>query len=382
MGVENENDEQNAGASLQAVEGDATMLPTTPPTRNGGYIPPEDNQLPRVERADQPVLTSGSRISLVVITIVLAVFIIASTRPLYTLLFVILALLPAFPIIYFIRTRFQDNAVGWTYLLNQLLIGASSLVFVTMMLESLLTVAIGSLIFMNDSRAVTLALNAEPEAGEDTESEEYIADLLQSVPLWKMILFFLLIAYITTGMVEEVAKWILARRYRKVDEENAQVDATSTVRIGCKGILAIACMGSLGFAAMENMGYVLAIAFSIRTGFSFKIVEISLLRGLLAYPLHVGTQFFVALSAAQWHVFKERSSVMFALLVAILFHGTFDGVALIGMVLIAAKIIPGWAGYLIPVFDFLLIGFLLLICRARYKGLLERERLVLTQDPV
>lgn len=353
-----------------------------PTRRSDGYIPPEDPSRTNVEAGDYSRMSSGSRISLVTITIMLVIFIALSPRPFFTSLFVLLSLLPAFPIIHFIRTKFDDRSIGWTYLLNQLLLGAIPLVLFTIIAEWLLTFGIGFLIFRKELREVEIAMDTPPTVDEDGKRHDLLANVLEHVALWKMILFFLLIAFVTAGFIEEVAKWMLARRYRKVDQENAELDADSGARIGCKGILAIACMGALGFAACENMGYILVGALSVRKGFSFRLVGITLLRGLLAYPLHIGTQFFVAVSAAQWYVFKDKSNVMLALFVAVLFHGTFDGVALLGMLLIGGNIIPFWVGYLIPVFDFMLVGLLLLLCRSRYKALLVRESLVLASEPV
>lgn len=378
MGAQPET--EGLGASSSKADDIPIDLRTT--QQNNGYIPPEDID-PSVNAVPEYfMMSSGSRITLVTITIMLIVFIALSARPLFTLLFVFLSLLPAFPAVHFVCTRFGDKAIGWTYLLHQLLLGAIPLVLFTTIAGWALTSGIGYIIFRNDLPEVNTALETPPTVDEDGNTHDLFASLLETIPLWKMILFFLLIAYIAVGFVEEVAKWMLARRYRKVDQENAELDANSGARIGCKGILAIACMGAIGFAACENMGYILAITLVNRTDFSFRLVGITLIRGLLAYPLHVGSQFFVAVSAAQWYVFKDRSNVVIALLVAALFHGTFDAVGLLTMLFIGGNMMPAWTKYIVLAFEFVLIGTLLLLCRSRYKALLAREQLVLASDPV
>lgn len=350
-----------------------------------GYVQPESNAAP-THLEDQPMVSGCTRVLLIIVAFILILLILISPRPLYTLLFVLLALLPAYPIVRFIQTSFQDDAVSRNFLVAQFLLGALPLVIVASNVEWILTFAIGFLVFRNEVSLVETAIEngqgSASFAGGDDLTEQIISALSESIPLWKIIIFFLLIAYVAAGMVEEVGKWIVARRYRKIDADNAEVDANSGLRVGCRGILATACMGALGFAATENVFYVLGIAQASRAGFSFGLVGLALFRGILAYPVHVGTQFFVAVSAAQRHVFEDKSSVPFALFIAVLFHGTFDGVALICMVLISLKKVPSWIAVLVPVFDIMLIGLLLLLCRGRYKALLERERVVLMPDPV
>ena len=137
-----------------------------------------------------------------------------------------------------------------------------------------------------------------------------------------------------------------------------------------------AVYGALGFAAVENLGYTLGLAekstFS-RSSFPIQLVAFSLLRDVLAYPLHIGTQFYVALAAAQRYLMNDGPSVFVSFIVGVLFHGLFDLVAFIGLILVASKIIPAWLGSVVLVLQFGFVVLLVMLCRSRYKALIERE---------
>lgn len=118
------------------------------------------------------------------------------------------------------------------------------------------------------------------------------------------------------------------------------------------------------------------------TGSTGLLVFLGLFRGAVALPVHVGTQLYVAVVAAQRYVFLDDVKVSTALFQAILFHGTFDAIAFISTFLVGTKRIPVWVGFLVPVADIIMVSLLLLVCRARYKALLERERVALVSEPV
>lgn len=343
-------------------------------------IPPESSDHPQPS-GDRFVFSGCTYFLLFIAAAVLIAAVVTSPRPFYTLLFVILAFLPAVPVARFILRNFQDSAVSKSFLLTQFLLGAVPLIIVAGQVELVLTVIFAIMVFRSELAAAKQALSSIQGATSSTDQDKADAALqalLKVTPLWKVLIFFLLVAFITAGLVEEAGKWFVARRYRKLDN----AEDSSSARIGCRGILASACASALGFAMTENVGYVLGIANANRTGFSFGLVGLALLRGILAYPVHVGTQFYVGVSAARWHVLGDRASVAWALFVAVLFHGTFDAVAFICMVLVGLKRIPEWVGAFVPVFDVVLVGFLLLLCRGRYTALLQRERVLMVTDPV
>lgn len=341
--------------------------------------PNTESHAPEPSRDSFFALSWPASIYLIIAIVLLVVSLVHSPRPFYSSLFVLLAFVPALPVASFIVQKFRDPAVRNSFLTTQFLLGAVPLIFIVGLVELFLSAAFAFLVFRSEISAAREALaNLQTINATPAETDKALQQLLTIIPLWKVILFFLLVAFITAGFVEETGKWLVARRYRKLlIPEDARA-----VPIGVRGVLACACAGALGFALTENVAYVLGIAKTTQSGVSFALIGIALLRGVLAFPVHVGTQFYVGLSAAESHVLRDRVSVSLALFLAVLFHGTFDAVAFVCMVLIGLKKLPEWVGLFVPVFDLMLIGFLLLLCRGRYKGLLERERVLIASDPV
>lgn len=345
-------------------------------TRPSTYAPYDGEVPPPSDDDDRPKLSPSTICFLTVGCVLLLAGTASSPRPWYTLLFVSLAILPALPVARFILRNFQDPVIRKPFLLSQFLLGAFPLVILASPVEVISSGLLALAVFsseLGDARDKLESL----QTGED-DPEALLNALKDIVPFWKILLYFLLVAFITAGMVEEVGKWLIARRYRILRD----LQQEGSPRMGCRGILASACAGALGFAMTENMLYVLGLARATPSGFSFGLVGLALLRGMLAYPVHVGTQFYVGVTAAQRDVLADRVSIGLALLVAVLFHGFFDAVAFTCMVLIGLKHIPEWVGGLVPVFDIVLVGFLLLLCRSRYKALLERERMTIGPEPV
>lgn len=330
-------------------------------------------------------LTASNRLLLILISVFIILAVILSPNPFYTLLFVILALVPAFPFARYINKNFRDSAVSRSFLVSQLLIGAIPLLIIVLQIEWILTAIIGYLMFRAEYERVEDAMD-NIDIGETQGDDDFTTMLIETMgktfPVWKIVIFFILTAFFTAGLVEEIGKWVVANRFKRIEPEQP-ADADAVVpRIGCRGILASFCMTALGFAAAENVGFVLGVAQAYRSKFSFEAVGVVLLRGILAYPVHIGAQFYIGVSSAQRYVFKDPSRVWLAAVVAVLFHGMFDAVSLISLVLITLKKIPAWTGTIVPVFHFILIGLLLLLCRGRHKALLEREKIVLLQPPV
>lgn len=210
--------------------------------------------------------------------------------------------------------------------------------------------------------------------------EDSLASFLDMIPLWKLVVLVLLISFIIAGTIEELGKWLVARRYQKIDHDPANVQLG--IQIGCNGILAIVSTGALGVATAENMLYVFAISTSNTVEqFPFQTLFYALLRTSLALPLHVALQFFVGLAAAHNHVFKEGASVTVSLLLAVLIHGTFDAIAFFSVLFNSIHLLPDIFAYFVPVLQFLIVLPVCLLCQARYKALTARERTIRPNMP-
>lgn len=353
-------------------------FPGPPPSDYISVEAPQEDALTEVEEP----LTVCNRFLLILIAVFIIVAVVLSPSPFLTLVFVILALVPAFPFVRYVNRNFRDRAVSRSFLVSQLVIAAVPLLIIASQIEWILSALIGLALFNAEYSKVEAALenlDAADTAGEDDFNTKLIETMAKTLPVWKIVIFFVLFSFFTAGAVEEIGKWIVANRFKRIEpEQPADANATAP-RVGCRGILASFCMTALGFAAAENTGFVLGIVQANRNKFSFEAVGVVLFRGILAYPVHIGSQFYIGVSTAQRYVFKDPGRVWPAVLVAVLFHGAFDAISLVFVVLITLKKIPVWTGTVVPVFDLVLIVLLLLLCRWRYKALLERERAVFPQ---
>lgn len=298
------------------------------------------------------------------------------------LLFAFIALLPAFIIGWLVLTRFRDELANGAFLFMQFLIAAIPLIILVIPAELFIAaicaapVIINVLLHMQDELEDVAAAAA---AQDEKKLQEFLAEAVQYVSLPAVIITALLIAYFSAGMVEEIGKWFVSRRFLGLECICGNDDKI----VGCRGILASACMAGLGFATTENIGYVMGMSKLAKgTGGTFLAAFLGLFRGVIAVPTHVGTQLYVGIAAAQRHVFLDEVKVSIALFHAILFHGTFDAVAFVVTILVVTETVPVWLGLLVPVVDIFLVTLLLLVCRARYKALLERERVALASEPV
>ena len=189
----------------------------------------------------------------------------------------------------------------------------------------------------------------------------------------------ILTIFLACASVEEVGKWLLARRYKKLNHyfQNSQPSRSMSSR----GIILYACFGALGVITSQTLFFFL---FCLNTSGvpamffpSYGLWGV-LLFALLSIPVQISSQVYVAIAAAKTVVFHDPDCVMFALFVAVLFHGAFLTVAMIeGLVL--------WAGFQFPrngalgavVVQVVLVVSFLVLCRAKYNAVLERERVML-----
>lgn len=372
--------------------------PDTPskPTNNGGPHGYDDETMPRWRirlRHISPCM-SYSLVSVLLLAILVSSL---SPNPLYALMFAFLAILPAGIVARFLMTNFHDTAVSEPFLVKQFFIGAIPLAILVLIVELIFTGIISLALFSSELATVsdellngansTLPLNTTtPTDTTRTQTtlklqsillainkRSFLDVMLEVVPLWKAVLYSFLTAFLVAALVEEVGKWLVSGRYKKINSEPSNLELGRT--ISCRGILAICSMGALGFATIENLGFVLFLSASRSDGFPFNLVFMAVLRGILAFPVHVGAQFFVGVTAAQNYIFHDNRSVFYAILIVIMFHGSFDAAALVVSDLLTMRSWPQWSMAFVIGFQLFLAGLLLILCRGRSKALLERERI-------
>lgn len=307
----------------------------------------------------------------------------------YTLLVAILTLIIIFLIARFIVQDLYDPAVTSTYLISQFFIGAVPLSIIAVVCELIVLAVLFFTIFSDNLSLILDAIRGRIPAPstrlsslqlvtvsrQNVEGQLIPVPLLKMLPLWKTIVFSVLISFFVAGTVQELAKWFIARRYRKINLD--PVNAELGTQIGSNGILSISCMGALGFATSENLTYVLALSQTdISQRFPLRILLFSLLRTFLALPLHVALQFYIGLAATQNYLFEEGRSVSAALYLAIFIHGAFDAIAIVLVLLTSIEVLPDVLDYFIPGFQFFVVLLVLILCQARYRALFARERAI------
>lgn len=337
----------------------------------------------------------------VVVSLIWLFFLFASPRPFYAALFTFVAVLPAYLVALFVLRNFNDHAVTKSFLFSQFVIGAVPLSFAVLAVEMIITLLLFLAIFSSDLNKIFNLLGTatasdqthhldrislrhaahafNSSSTDDNSSSDLLTkQLTEMLPFWKLLLMALLTAFIVAALTEELGKWLISRRHKLVNA--LQSNLNNARSISCKGILSIACIGALGFATAEHALFSLGMSLSPTPPFPFAQLGTLIFRALLAFPVHVGTQCYVAVATAQTVLFREKSRVFSALVLAVALHGSFDATPLaIGLLYVKAGF-PSWTMLLTPVVQVALTVLLLVLCRARYKALLERESMLSTCD--
>eukprot|EP00177_Eucheuma_denticulatum_P006797 GFKZ01012357.1.p1 GENE.GFKZ01012357.1~~GFKZ01012357.1.p1 ORF type:complete len:366 (-),score=25.27 GFKZ01012357.1:391-1488(-) len=315
--------------------------------------------------------------------------IIASTNIFLGLLFMCLSLAPTFFFGRLILKHFRDPSVPNQFLLQQFLLSALPLIFLIIPLEIILIIVsllpltfvyhekiIGELEGIEEAISTNEALKDDPDELLKLFTEA-LQHLFKYIPFWAIAVTLIAVAVLSAGTAEELGKWLVSRRYRTVEYEAV---ISGMERISARGILASACMSGLGFATIENIGYGMNIgSMSASTWLGIVgLAFVALFRGALAFAVHIGTQLYVAVTAAQKHLFQDDGSVPLALLYAILFHGLFDAIAFVTLMGTIAGKIPAWFSLIVPIIDLGLVIGLCLLVRSRYRALLDRERVLIS----
>lgn len=344
---------------------------------------PPRNVAPSTSRQSPISLYSFILLSLFLVRIIFAIF--GATSPFLGLLFIIIALTPTAIFARLILRVFHDPVVSPRFLLSQFLTAAIPLLLLVFPFEIFFAVisTLPLFAFADQDNLKDFGNLLQSSANADSEqmqklNQDLLAKLPSLFPLPVIILAAILVAFLSAGLVEEVGKWLVSRRYKDID-----IDARlhHTRRISVSGIFACACMSALGFATMENIGYSAMAELSIVKQNALLVAFFALVRGFVAYTLHIATQLHIAVAAAQRLFFADGMSVRMALLHAILVHGVFDGVAFVAIILTALGKIQTWVLFVVPVFDVVTVLLFGMLVRARYCALLERERVVSPSEP-
>lgn len=298
---------------------------------------------------------------IVFFTAILLLIIIKLGHPLLLLVATLTFVFPAFLAGVFIVRKIGDETLSKSFVFHQLFFGGFVAYIVVLIVEGLLI--FGGMIALFGSDIARLDQYFPPDAAATMSPEQMQKALLAffaSIQLWKKLLAPILNAFLVAASIEELSKLVVGRR------------AKSRVGISPRTFLAGVMAGALGLSMTEHATYTLAM-------FSHSSITsaclISLIRAAVAFPLHLGTAMIYGIAMAEHYIKKEESNygILKAFLLAIFFHGTWDGMLMLDGALI---VFQGWAQWTMLVVlgvNLVLLGVLIWICRQRFNRMLSQD---------
>lgn len=276
-----------------------------------------------------------------------------------------------------------DPSITPSFLLTTMFISSVPLILLTSIIELLITfIAIltvlggDATVFAEQyiagiSNLTNVADGASPSpAGLSPDQREAMKSFAYAfwrgvrdqIPLWKLLAILFLLAYLVAALTEEVAKYGVARRHRVIPSASV------------RGVVATFAASAVGFAGAEHVLY--ATGYVARMGL-LSALSASVARAFIAFPLHVGTTFWIGTRAARYAVLKERVSFWKSIAVAVFFHGTLDAVAFLGAA--EESNWPALAWFVLPIQAALVVALMTLGRRAFLK-VVEEERIILDAE--
>jgi len=215
--------------------------------------------------------------------------------------------------------RAVEPSLSYDKVVNQILIGGAYIlpvIFVELVLDSIITY-----VFFGKPGVSGNSLFAEDIKGKAMK-------IVGSEPLGKLESYAFVYAFLVPAAIEEGSKWRMAEM--AIRRETCSYSET----------VCITMLGALGFAAGEHYLYSINILASSQDILSNIIV--SLFRGALCFPLHVGTSRVIGLGLAEVKVLGERNRFWIYFALAVFTHGLFDALPFLEAILAPRKVLPEW----------------------------------------
>lgn len=294
-----------------------------------------------------------------------------SGNPLLFLQASIVGLLPAAVAVYVVL-RLGDEQLSKSFLVEQLFFGGVLAYLAVFAVELILSaVGLGTIFygdihqFLTKNKALFDHLKNTPNNRAVLLSE--LIKAAMNISPWKVVVFALFLAFVVAATVEESSKLIVGQRAKRLLPGGSR-----DCNLSPHSMVAAVVAGALGFAATEHFFFTLPI-FRVfaRMPNSYLItigpILLSLFRALLAFPVHMGTALLFGVAMAKKLILRQQVRVLWAFLLAVAFHGTFDAVAIV--TLFYFRVVPKWVVYSVPVIQIVLTIILVVVCRRSYKSL-------------
>lgn len=269
---------------------------------------------------------------------------------------ILVAAVPMFISIFVLR-RMGDDSLSVSHLIEQIFISAVPAYFAALVVESLILILSLSLFFFNDLRRL---YNEIPPTATQQEMNYKLQSFIESLPLWKLVVFSVFSAFILAALTEETAKLVVGLRFK------------SFLPMSGHNAVAFIVAGALGLATTEHFAVVVKELFSGNGSESGILSSTAFVffRASLAFPVHLGCALLVGVALSKKVCSRQPVAVFPAFLLAVLAHGTFDVVGLLAMTFDSKKMLPQWfSSFGVIGIDVLITIALMVLCRRQYLSL-------------
>lgn len=299
-------------------------------------------------------------------------------KPLQSLGSTFTVIFPSAIVIYLSNMYLKDKAVPSAFIWNQFLIAAMPFLVIVSAMQQFLAYTIAFLSMFSKIEEIT-ELFQDFQEFEKLPVLNAVEKVMSTLFYEQRLALFILVTFFVKILIEEVAKWLLARRYRYVNdlEENKE----KSRRISSLGAVHIAATGTVGFITIKTV-YKILSPFELIL-FSLAPVPFQLSKALLNardFVLHILTTSYVTLSSAQNTILGEKCSAMRSIVFVVVFRFVFENASgsIDPFTLQFNPILEIYDAYLV---QFSLLMYLGFICIRKFKRIHEQEKMMAASGP-
>lgn len=319
----------------------------------------EDPPAGSTEPTQRPRAGVGAAPYVISIIFLLLLYILFSRSPLVSLVGAFVALVPAVISGVFV-VRLATPELPKEFYIEQIFFGALPGFALALIAEVVLALIAGLTVFRPDIEKAAFVLRDHPKM----RPNELASAIAREIGAWKVVVIALMTAFVLAAGVEETMKLVVGLRSKKLTAGGARDVGLSphSVVVGVVG-------GALGLAMAEHFFYTVQMFSRMKSLLAATLV--SLLRAVLAFPVHCGTAMIIGVALAKNMVLRTGAKVWPSFLLAVFIHGSFDAVAMVTTGLISSGVLPKspWFGFGIILGDILVAVVLMVYCRRIYKSL-------------
>lgn len=354
--TEGTNGAMNAGKSENVIvfEGPAAKADSKPKAE------------PQLPESHKP-LTWPARIFILAVLLLLLSFDFFF-RTMAALVATVVAVIPV-AIAAFIIVRLSDHTLPKSFLVEQMFWGAVPGYIIAMTTQSMLMLLLLGAFFPDVMRRIHEAVQSNK-----VSVVQIIVFELHSLPLWKLLLFAVTLAFAVVTVHQTLTLAIGQRTRDLMSGGSHDVDLSAYSMAG--GVAG----GALGFVGMNQFVIIFnAVTVLMTKKFDILPALVSSLSAVLELSVQVATAFLIGCAMARKFVVREKVRVFVWFFVAVLLHGILYAITFSLAMLRIKHIVPIWALFAVPATELVVFLILGLLVRKSYKAL-ERSNYALVES--